>query len=303
MAHSSASALALPTSSAVLELFKPITWFPPMWAFGCGLVSSGVPIAPHWFLAIAGVLLAGPLLCAASQATNDWFDRHVDAINEPNRPIPSGRIPGRWGLYLAILWSALSLLVAAALGPWVLTAAALGVLLSWAYSAPPLRLKRNGWWGNAAVGISYEGLAWITGAAVLLGGAMPDGRIVLLALLYSFGAHGIMTLNDFKAMDGDKRMGVRSLPIQLGALNAARVACAMMAAPQAVVVALLFAWERPWHAAAVAGLLAVQLALMTRFLAQPRERALWYSALGVNFFVLGMLAAAFGVRTFFGASP
>jgi chlorophyll/bacteriochlorophyll a synthase len=303
MAHSSASALALPTSSAVLELFKPITWFPPMWAFGCGLVSSGVPIAPHWFLAVAGVLLAGPLLCAASQATNDWFDRHVDAINEPNRPIPSGRIPGRWGLYLAILWSALSLLVAAALGPWVLTAAALGVLLSWAYSAPPLRLKRNGWWGNAAVGISYEGLAWITGAAVLLGGAMPDGRIVLLALLYSFGAHGIMTLNDFKAMDGDKRMGVRSLPIQLGALNAARVACAMMAAPQAVVVALLFAWERPWHAAAVAGLLAVQLALMTRFLAQPRERALWYSALGVNFFVLGMLAAAFGVRTFFGASP
>jgi chlorophyll/bacteriochlorophyll a synthase len=301
MAHSSASALALPTSSAVLELFKPITWFPPMWAFGCGLVSSGVPIAPHWLLAIAGVLLAGPLLCAASQATNDWFDRHVDAINEPNRPIPSGRIPGRWGLYLAILWSALSLLVAAALGPWVLTAAALGVLLSWAYSAPPLRLKRNGWWGNAAVGISYEGLAWITGAAVLLGGAMPDIRIVLLALLYSLGAHGIMTLNDFKAMDGDKRMGVRSLPIQLGALNAARVACAMMAAPQAVVVALLFAWERPWHAAAVAGLLAVQLALMTRFLAQPRERALWYSALGVNFFVLGMLAAAFGVRTVIGA--
>jgi chlorophyll/bacteriochlorophyll a synthase len=300
MAHSSASALALPTSSAVLELFKPITWFPPMWAFGCGVVSSGVPIAPHWLLAVAGVLLAGPLLCAASQATNDWFDRHVDAINEPNRPIPSGRIPGRWGLYLAILWSGLSLLVAAALGPWVLTAAALGVLLSWAYSAPPLRLKRNGWWGNAAVGISYEGLAWITGAAVLLGGAMPDGRIVLLALLYSLGAHGIMTLNDFKAMDGDRRMGVRSLPIQLGALNAARVACVMMAAPQAVVVALLLAWERPWHAAAVAGLLAVQLALMTRFLAKPRERALWYSALGVNFFVLGMLAAALGVRAVVG---
>lgn len=301
MAQSSTSALTLPASSAVLELFKPITWFPPMWAFGCGLISSGVTIAPHWVLAVTGVILAGPLLCAASQATNDWFDRHVDAINEPNRPIPSGRIPGRWGLYLAIVWSALSLLVAATLGPWVLTAAALGVLLSWAYSAPPLRLKRNGWWGNAAVGISYEGLAWITGAAVLLGGAMPDGRIILLALLYSLGAHGIMTLNDFKAMEGDQRMGVRSLPIQLGAQNAARVSCAMMAVPQAVVVALLIGWERPWHAAAVAGLLAVQLALMTRFLARPRERALWYSALGVNFFVLGMLAAAFGVRAVVGA--
>lgn len=286
----------MPASSAVLELLKPVTWFPPMWAFGCGAVSSGQPIADRWALAAAGVVLAGPLLCAASQATNDWFDRHVDAINEPNRPIPSGRIPGRWGLYLAIFWSALSLLVAAALGPWVLVAATLGVLLSWAYSAPPLRLKRNGWWGNAAVGFSYEGLAWITGAAVMLGGAMPEPRVLVLAMLYSLGAHGIMTLNDFKSIEGDRRMGVGSLPVRLGPDNAARVACVMMAAPQAIVIALLFSWGRPWHGALVGALLAVQLALMLRFLARPIERALWYSALGVNFFVLGMLAAAFGLR-------
>ena len=297
MAQPTASALTLPASSAVLELLKPVTWFPPMWAFGCGVVSSGQPLAARWTLAAAGVVLAGPLLCAASQATNDWFDRHVDAINEPNRPIPSGRIPGRWGLYLAILWSALSLLVAAALGPWVLVAAALGVLLSWAYSAPPLRLKRNGWWGNAAVGFSYEGLAWITGAAVMLGGAMPEPRVLVLALLYSLGAHGIMTLNDFKSIEGDRRMGVGSLPVRLGPNNAARVACLMMVVPQATVIALLFGWGRPWHGAIVGALLAVQLALMLRFLARPIERALWYSALGVNFFVLGMLAAAFGLRS------
>lgn len=296
MVTSSASALRLPASSAVLELLKPVTWFPPMWAFGCGAVSSGVPLAEAWGLALGGIVLAGPLLCASSQATNDWFDRHVDAINEPGRPIPSGRIPGRWGLFLAIFWSLLSLLVAATLGPWVLAAATLGVALSWAYSAPPLRLKKNGWFGNAAVGLSYEGLAWITGAAVVLGGALPRPEILWLALLYSVGAHGIMTLNDFKAMEGDARMGVRSLPIQLGANGAARVACLMMALPQAIVIALLLHWERPWHAATVALLLAVQAVLMLRFLAAPRERALWYSALGVNFFVLGMLAAAFGVR-------
>ncbi len=296
MTQSSASTLALPRAPAVLELLKPVTWFPPMWAFGCGVVSSGVPFSSSWGLALAGVVLAGPLLCASSQATNDWFDRHVDAINEPHRPIPSGRIPGRWGLYLAIFWSALSLLVAAMLGPWVLAPAALGVALSWAYSAPPLRLKRNGWWGNAAVGLSYEGLAWITGAAVVLGGALPEWRILLLAVLYSVGAHGIMTLNDFKAMDGDRKMGVRSLPIQLGEHNAARAACLFMALPQAVVVGLLLAWGQPWHAAIVAALLTVQIGLMLRFLGKPRERALWYSALGVNFFVLGMLAAAFGVR-------
>ena len=91
----------------------------------------------HWLLAIVGIALAGPLVCATSQAVNDWFDRHVDAINEPQRPIPSGRMPGQWGLYLAILWTAISLAVATVLGPWGFGAAALGLLLAWAYSAPP----------------------------------------------------------------------------------------------------------------------------------------------------------------------
>ena len=100
----------------------------------------------------AGVALAGPLVCATSQAVNDWYDRDVDAINEPNRPIPSGRIPGRWGFYIACIWTALSLALAATLGIWVLVAAVLGLALAWAYSAPPMRLKQNGWWGNSAVG-------------------------------------------------------------------------------------------------------------------------------------------------------
>ncbi len=106
-----------PSPAATLELLKPITWFPPMWAFTCGVVSSGAPIWEQWSLVVAGILLAGPLVCATSQAVNDWFDRHVDAINEPNRPIPSGRIPGRWGLYIAILWTLLSLAVASGSAP------------------------------------------------------------------------------------------------------------------------------------------------------------------------------------------
>ncbi|MBL7406071.1 UbiA family prenyltransferase, partial [Escherichia coli] len=73
-----------------------------MWAFACGVISSGQPASGQWPVIAAGILLAGPLVCATSQAANDWFDRHVDAINEPDRPIPSGRIPGRWGLYLAL---------------------------------------------------------------------------------------------------------------------------------------------------------------------------------------------------------
>jgi chlorophyll/bacteriochlorophyll a synthase len=287
---------ARPSLGTIAELLKPITWFPPMWAFGCGVVSSGVEVSGRWLMMLTGILLAGPLVCATSQAVNDWFDRHVDAINEPDRPIPSGRMPGRWGLYIAIAWTLLSLVVAYTLGPWGFGAAALGLALAWAYSAPPLRLKRNGWYGNAACGLSYEGLAWVTGAAVMLGGAMPDIRVFILAALYSFGAHGIMTLNDFKSIAGDRQMGIRSIPVQLGVRRAAYVACLTMAVPQAIVVALLVSWGRPLHAIGVMALLAIQLGLMWHFMKLPRERAIWYSSIGINFFVIGMLVSAFALR-------
>jgi chlorophyll synthase len=285
-----------PTLSAVTELFKPITWFPPMWAFACGVVASGVSMDGKWLPAVVGIALAGPLVCATSQAVNDWFDRHVDAINEPHRPIPSGRMPGRWGLGLAVLWTGVSLAVALALGPWGFGAAALGLALAWAYSAPPLRLKENGWWGNAACGISYEGIAWTTGAAVMAGGAMPGARSLALALLYSVGTHGIMTLNDFKAVKGDREMGVRSLPVQLGEQTAAGVACWIMGLPQLVVILLLFAWGQPGHGLAVAVLLGIQLLMMDYFLASVTQRAYWYSGFGVPFFVAGMMVSAFALR-------
>ena len=283
-----------PDPSAVLELLKPITWFAPMWAFACGAVSSGA--SARWMAAAAGVALAGPLVCATSQAVNDWYDRHVDAINEPLRPIPSGRIPGRWGLYIACLWTVLSLFVASTLGPWVLVAAIIGLALAWAYSAPPLRLKQNGWLGNSAVGLAYEGLPWFTGAAAMASG-LPDIRIISLALLYSLGAHGIMTLNDFKSVEGDAKMGVRSLPVQLGVEGAVRIACVVMVLPQAAVIVLLWRWSHPLHAAAVAALLVGQFALMARLLKDPRGQAAFYNATGTTLYVLGMLVSAFALRS------
>ena len=278
----------------MLELLKPVTWFPPMWAFLCGIVASGVSAEGRWGLIAAGVFLAGPLICGTSQAVNDWFDRHVDAINEPRRPIPSGRLPGFWGLYIAIFWTGVSLFVAYQLGPWVFAASLLGMALAWAYSAPPFRLKKNGWWGNSAVALCYEGVPWLT-AVVVMTGVLPRLEIVAIALLYSVGAHGIMTLNDFKSVQGDRRMGVGSLPVRLGVDVAARVACVVMIAAQVAVIALLFLWSRPLQAAMIAGLLIGQMLMMRRLLQRPAELDVWYNALGVPLYVAGMMVSAFAL--------
>jgi chlorophyll synthase len=273
----------------MLELLKPVTWFPPMWAFLCGIVASGVSAE-----IAAGVFLAGPLICGTSQAVNDWFDRHVDAINEPRRPIPSGRLPGFWGLYIAIFWTGVSLFVAYQLGPWVFAASLLGMALAWAYSAPPFRLKKNGWWGNSAVALCYEGVPWLT-AVVVMTGTLPRIEIVAIALLYSVGAHGIMTLNDFKSVQGDRRMGVGSLPVRLGVDVAARVACVVMIAAQVVVIALLFLWALPLQAALITILLTGQMLMMRRLLQRPAELDVWYNALGVPLYVAGMMVSAFAL--------
>jgi chlorophyll synthase len=284
-----------PRPRDVLELLKPVTWFPPMWAFMCGVVSSGVPVLDRWQFLIAGMLLAGPLVCGNSQAINDWFDRHVDAINEPQRPIPSGRIPGRWGLWIAIGGSILSLLVGWAINPVVGAATVLGVFLAWIYSAPPIRAKANGWWGPGVCAAAYEGLTWFTGAAVMVGG-IPDARIITILCLYAAGAHGIMVLNDFKAVEGDRVSNVRSLPVMLGERRAALVACFTMAIPQLVVAGLLISWEAKFAGVLVILSIGAQVLLMQRLVSDPAKHAPFYNATGTTLYVLGMLTAAIGLR-------
>ncbi|QGX97775.1 chlorophyll synthase ChlG [Roseovarius faecimaris] len=289
------SSRRVPHPRAVLSLIKPVTWFPPIWAYLCGVISVGVPVWESPGMLVIGMILAGPVVCGMSQAANDWCDRYVDAINEPNRPIPSGAIPGRWGLWIAIAMSVLALGLGSVLGPWGFGATVFGVVAAWIYSAEPFRLKRSGLWGPGLVGLCYEGLPWFTGAAVMAAGA-PSWPVITIAALYAIGAHGIMTLNDFKALEGDRQTGIASLPVTLGPERAARVACWVMAVPQVVVIAALILWDRPLHAMAIAVLLAAQFWAMRVLLTDPKGRAPWYNATGVMFYVTGMMVAAFALR-------
>jgi chlorophyll synthase len=163
------------------------------------------------------------------------------------------------------------------------------------YSAPPFRLKKNGWWGNSAVALCYEGVPWLT-AVVVMTGLLPDARQLAIALLYSFGAHGIMTLNDFKSVEGDRRMDVGSLPVRLGVSRAVWVACVVMVIAQLGVIALLTLWQQSTHALIIVALTIGQLLMMRRLVKKPAELDVWYNALGVPLYVLGMMVSALALR-------
>jgi chlorophyll synthase len=218
-----------------IQLMKPVTWFAPAWAFLCGAVASGQlgwAIEPIGRLML-GILMAGPILTGLSQVVNDYCDREVDAINEPQRLIPSGQVTLRhvYILTVVLIWIGSS--IAIILGREVALFVGIGLIFALSYSLKPLRGKRNGWIGNTLVAISYEGLAWMAGHVAF--GALT-GQSVAIALLYSLGAHGIMTVNDFKSMAGDKRMGIRSIPVQYGKVTAARMVVTTMGVAQIGVI-------------------------------------------------------------------
>ncbi|KAJ6316068.1 hypothetical protein OIU78_019364 [Salix suchowensis] len=152
-----------------LQLTKPVTWPPLVCGVVCGAAASG---NFNWTLedvakSIVCMLMSGPFLTGYTQTINDYYDREIDAINEPYRPIPSGDISENE----VITQFCLLLLGGLGLGglldvwaghdfPIVFYLALGGSLVSYIYSAPPLKLKQNGWIGNFALGVSYISLPW-----------------------------------------------------------------------------------------------------------------------------------------------
>lgn len=274
-----------------IALMKPVTWFAPTWAFLCGAVASG---AIGWNVSdiaevLLGMLMAGPILCGASQVINDYFDREVDAINEPDRLIPAGLVSISQVIGTVVVLMLAGGAIALYLDPDVLLLVGMGLLLALAYSAPPIRAKRNGWYGNALVAISYEGFAWLAGH-MAFGVLSPQS--LLIAALYSFGTHGIMAINDYKSIAGDRAIGIRTLPVQLGPQRTAWVIVVMMNLAQLGVMLAFAIWGQ-WVAVLVlAGIMMVQLPTQREFIQAPLERYLKFSAIGVSFFVWGMMVAA-----------
>jgi chlorophyll synthase len=282
-----------------LQLMKPITWIPLIWGVVCGAASSGGYVwkLEYVLVVAACMLLSGPLLTGYTQTLNDFYDRDIDAINEPYRPIPSGAIsiPQVVTQILALLIGGIG--VAYALDQWaghefpVITALAIGgSLLSYIYSAPPLKLKQNGWLGNYALGASYIALPWWAGHALF---GDLNWTIVILTLFYSFAGLGIAVVNDFKSVEGDRQLGLKSLPVMFGVTTAAWICVLMIDLFQAGIAAYLMSIRQNLYAVILIFLIIPQITFQDMyFLRSPLENDVKYQASAQPFLVFGMLTTA-----------
>jgi chlorophyll synthase len=281
-----------------LQLMKPITWIPLIWGVVCGAASAG---GYHWTLedilkAATCMLLSGPLLTGYTQTLNDFYDRELDAINEPYRPIPSGAIsvPQVVTQILVLLLAGLG--IAYILDVWaghefpIITCLALGgSFISYIYSAPPLKLKKNGWLGNYALGASYIALPWWAGHALF---GELNWTIVVLTLFYSLAGLGIAVVNDFKSVEGDKKLGLNSLPVMFGIGTAAWICVLMIDIFQAGIAAYLISIHQNLYAAILLLLIIPQITFQDMyFLRDPLKNDVKYQASAQPFLVLGMLVA------------
>ncbi len=286
----------------LVRFLKPVTWIPVIWSFLCGAVASG---AFGWtdFLGakfLLGILLTGPLASGTCQMLNDYFDRDLDEINEPWRPIPGGQISLRNATILIAVWSLLSVLVGYLIHPLIGLYVVIGIINAHLYSANPIKLKKRLWAGNIIVAVSYLVIPWIAGEIAYnpeftLQSLYPS---LVVAILFTISSTGTMTINDFKSVEGDRQIGVRTLPVAFGDRNAAIIAAVLINTGQLMAAAYMLMLGQPVFAMIVALLIIPQFYLQFGLVRSPKTMDVRYNAIAQNFLVAGMLVCALAIKNF-----
>ena len=253
-----------------LDLLDPVTWTAGPQGFISGALASG---GMAWDgrtlgLLLLGIALSGPLTIGFSQSINDFYDYEIDAVNEPTRPIPAGLVTRRGAVVNFVSVAILAMLVAVLLavlvgGPngWFLVGmTVLGLGLGVIYSVPPLALKRQGLSGPLSVGLGYNLLTWISGNLVF---APLRVEVLVLAATNAAIAVGLLIMNDLKSIEGDRALGLRTVPVRYGPQGALKVAYAFIDISQIGLTVFLFATGHAWL-----GLFSA-VALLVQILAQP----------------------------------
>lgn len=162
--------------------------------------------------------------------------------------------------------------------------------MAYIYSAPPLKLKQNWISGCYALGSSYIALPWLAGQCTF-GQVTPE--IIALTLWYSVAAVGIAIVNDFKSVEGDRKLGLSSAPVVFGIDTAKYMAPVIKDSVQLTIVAyLLYIGEWPYALGLFCLILPQVYFAKTLFIENPIENDVKYQGSSLPFFSIGTIVAA-----------
>lgn len=174
------------------------------------IASSTVPAGA----ALSG-FMTGFLLLASSMVLNDYFDREIDRINEPERPLPAGVIKAPEALSFSIILGAIGFWFASNSGVATILIALVSVVVMVLYNA---RIKKTGLLGNVFVSTNVA-IPFIYGGFVVASPTWSLGIFSLLAFLSSMGREIVKGIVD---VTGDAAKGVKSVAATKGNMKAAK---------------------------------------------------------------------------------
>jgi len=211
---------------AFLKLIRPFTLLAPFVGFLCGAVMAarGLPPLASLLGAVAAVILN-----AASNALNQYFDRDVDRINKPGRPLAQGIISGGEALGFSVILYAAALGLAALVNIRFLVIALLTAGITVLYSAPPVRLKARAFAANAAIAVPRGLLLIVAGWSTVRSLRFAEPWFV--GGLFGLYVLGACTTKDFADVEGDQKHGINTLPVKYGPRTAARLICPFLVLP------------------------------------------------------------------------
>ncbi len=224
---------------AWIEFTRPFTLLPPavgMVSGACSAFGAHRAVVTGGAAVVAVLLgaLVAALLNAASNALNQIHDLALDRVNKPSRPLPRGVITlGEARAATAVLY-ALAVLIAFLIRPagtpevgWIV---AFTAVLTWLYSAPPVRARNSWWLGPLVIAVPRGLLLKVAGWGVLAPIA-SDREPWILGGVFFLYLVGAAPTKDFADMEGDRQGGASSLPIRFGPLRAAKIISAFLPLP------------------------------------------------------------------------
>lgn len=290
---------------AHIDLADPVTWISPSIVTLCGAIASGQAVGfqwtsgRDWALALLGALMCGPLGTGFSQSINDYYDREIDAINDPERPIPAGLMSLNEARLNWIFLGTATFLVSLVFGnPLIPLLAVLGLILSVIYSMPPIKLKKHFFLGPPAVGLGYVSMSWLAGHLIF---APLTWESVIVAWINGSLAAGLLFLNDIKSVEGDRLHGLQSLAVAIGVHKTLVIAYLTINLSEALLMVLAIVWGYYWVAAFIFLSIVVPIYNQIKLYQEPNQKNYVRYLLASNPFVaLIQFISAFMVGGYFG---
>lgn len=213
---------------AYIDLIRPFTLVPPaMGVLAGGLLAIGFygKLSFHssfwqWtnfnFLPLLGGTLLYAILNGASNAYNQVFDLKIDIINRPDRPLPAKKISVKEALAFALFFYIIGLFVAYFISFSFFLVTACCLAITTLYSTPPFWLKKRFLISNITIALCQSWLFILAGFVIYPFGNPFEPTFWFVGLVLFILLVGACGTKDFTEIEGDKRYGMKTLPVLYG---------------------------------------------------------------------------------------